>query len=237
MTVYIGWSGEVGRKTADILRRWLSAILSDSITFASDNDMGTAWRDALQQQLNTSDYALLCVTRENIQSSTQSFWLAYEAGILTAASRRIVPVLLDVSPAELIAPLRQFPCIEATEDDFWRLIQEMNTLNGKSPASLRRRYDLMSSAMLEELRELRNAQEQGAELPRKTTGERSSSVPERKADGTAVKDTRDVEKAGEELTELNRKMDSILAALGVNPPRTAGRKPAIAESFSGSAVG
>ena len=37
--------------------------------------------------------------------------------------------------------------------------------------------------------------------------------------------------------ELNRKMDSILAALGVNPPRTAVRKSAIAESLSGSAVG
>jgi hypothetical protein len=84
----------------------------DAWISSRDIDPGRRWALALGRELEQSDFAVVCLTRENRNSP----WILFEAG---AAARsleaRVVPLLLGIGASELDGPLAQFQSLPADE--------------------------------------------------------------------------------------------------------------------------
>jgi len=178
--VFLSWSGEVSHAVASALRDWLPSVLQTVEPYMSskDIDKGARWAIDIGEELDSSDFGILCVTGDNLMSQ----WLNFEAGALSKSmeSSRVAPFLVGVHAADLVGPLAQFQATTATRDDVLRLVASMNrasdhrideqrlaaavdlwwpqletrlaNVNSGSPAATRARREI--SDMVEELLEL-----------------------------------------------------------------------------------
>lgn len=92
----------------------------------TDIQPGELWATNIEYALRRSEFAIICVTPENVGSS----WIQYEIGALAATlgSVKVCPYLIGFSPSDLRGPLMQFQAVEATKDGTWRLIAALNQL-------------------------------------------------------------------------------------------------------------
>lgn len=154
MTVFISSSGKKSNVVALILHNWLEEMFDTIIEFVSSTDFetGSHWRDSLNEAMSSADCALLCVTRENVNSP----WLVYEAGALNENVETLIPVLFGVSPLRLRGPLRMFQPVPFDFDDMRALTAQLNQLCGEDrlPAQeLERRFQArypVAEALIEE---------------------------------------------------------------------------------------
>jgi hypothetical protein len=136
MNIFICWSGERGHKLANALQTNLPRMIPDFATeapkdnlFVSDDiEKGTRWLDAVEDQLETADAGLVCITRESLNSG----WIHFEAGALARAVRKkntrvkrrsgtLYTYLLGVEPGELKGPLSEFQSTRFDREDTRRL--------------------------------------------------------------------------------------------------------------------
>lgn len=191
MNVFIGWSGETGWKLAEILKRWLGAILPE-IRFLKDDGikMGIDWRSELTKTLQSSDFGLFCLTKESDQS-----WLGFELGIMSSVTPHspICILLFDVGQAETGGPLSYYQSVTSDMSAILTLIQKIwETAKEKGTEVptidiVRKRTNLMFSSFQSDLDALWTEK-------RKRNEERSS-------------------RQEETMTEINKKLDAILSAL------------------------
>lgn len=108
MRVFLSWSGERSKALAQAIYEWLPLVLHYVEPWLSQADIeaGQRWADQVAQQLETSKFGLLCITRENIASP----WLLFEAGALAKSMQdsRVIPLLLDLDFRDVSGPLAQF---------------------------------------------------------------------------------------------------------------------------------
>jgi hypothetical protein len=131
--VFISWSGTVSHEVALALRDWLPKVRQSIEPYVSseDIDKGVRWNLELANQLQDTDYGILCVTKENYQSS----WLNFEAGALSKlASGRVTPFLIDLRATDISGPLAQFHATAATHKDVLSLVRALSERSG--PPSL-----------------------------------------------------------------------------------------------------
>lgn len=90
-------------------------------------DPGVVWIHELGKELEGSDFGILCLTRDNVQSP----WLLFEAGAIAKnfGVTRVVPYLVD--DLELTGPLNQFQHIRADHQGTLRLLESINALRDK----------------------------------------------------------------------------------------------------------
>lgn len=92
----------------------------------SDNniDGGARWNDKIAKALEETDFGIVCVTREN-QSSA---WLNFEAGAVAkkVGQARVIPLLIDLPPADLKGPLPAFQWRLLNEKDLRLLVHDVN---------------------------------------------------------------------------------------------------------------
>jgi hypothetical protein len=90
MKVFISWSGDKSRDVALALRDWLPGVINSIEPFVSAKDIyaGTRWQAEIASQLDSTNFGIVCVTKDNQLSS----WLNFEAGALAKAvdSSRLV---------------------------------------------------------------------------------------------------------------------------------------------------
>jgi hypothetical protein len=126
MKVFISWSGQKSRDVAELLGDWLPSVLHAAKPFVSARDIraGTRWQSEIATELDDTDFGLICVTRENQAAE----WLNFEAGALAKSVdfSRVVPIAIDIAPAEIPAPLGQFQAIRLNQEDFGDLLVSMN---------------------------------------------------------------------------------------------------------------
>lgn len=126
MRVFLSWSGARSRLLAEALRAWIPKVLQSVRPWMSDEDIaaGTRWAPEIASMLGASSFGLICVTPEN-QSSP---WLMFETGALskTLDDTYVCPLLLGLSPGELVGPLVQFQAVEIDEGGIGRVIHTMN---------------------------------------------------------------------------------------------------------------
>lgn len=126
MKVFVSWSGEKSRDVARVFRDWLPSVLHAVKPFVSARDIraGMRWQAEIAEELNDTEFGLICVTKEN-QSAK---WLNFEAGALAKSveSSRVVPLAIDLAPADIANPLGQFQAIRPVEDDISDLLTSMN---------------------------------------------------------------------------------------------------------------
>ena len=126
MKVFVSWSGKKSRDVARAFGDWLPMVLHAVDPFVSAKDIraGTRWQAEIAEELDDTDFGLICVTKEN-QSAE---WLNFEAGALAKSvnSSRVVPLAIDLSPADIANRLGQFQAMRLTKDDFGEVLASMN---------------------------------------------------------------------------------------------------------------
>jgi len=102
-------------------------------------DPGVVWVHKLGEELEGSDFGVLCLTQDNVQSP----WLLFEAGAIAKnlGAARVVPYLID--DLVLTDPLKQFQHVRADRQGTLRLLQSINALRDKPTPSdrLHRSFD------------------------------------------------------------------------------------------------
>lgn len=126
MKVFISWSGPKSREVAIALREWLPSVINSVEPFVSSKDIdpGTRWQMEVAEQLQSTAYGIVCVTRENQAAS----WLNFEAGALAKVvdSARVVPLAIDLTPSDIKVPLGQFQAQPATEAGLHEIVTSLN---------------------------------------------------------------------------------------------------------------
>src|SRR5262245_27921646 len=110
MKVFISWSGDRSKRAAEALRDWLPNVIQNTQPWMSgeDLDAGTRWGKEIDEELESANFGILCITPENAGSP----WINYEAGALAKSVTvgRVVPYLIGMTRiAELPSgPLSRF---------------------------------------------------------------------------------------------------------------------------------
>lgn len=138
MKLFISWSGKKSHQLAGVFRDWLPEVIQilEPWMSAEDIDKGKRWSSDIASQLNDSQFGIICLTRENQNSS----WILFEAGALSKALDKsfVCPYLLDIEPLDLTGPLVQFQATRSTKEDTKKLLFTINkALGGKSLNSTR----------------------------------------------------------------------------------------------------
>jgi hypothetical protein len=130
MKVFISWSGSgtLSQKVAELLRDWLPSVIQSVKPYLSSEDTykGSRWRDKVAQELESSNYGILCVTPENILSP----WLNFEAGALSKKfeGSHVSPFLIRLKATDLESgPLSQYQAtIYHDKKDVFQLVRSIN---------------------------------------------------------------------------------------------------------------
>ncbi|HEX7721389.1 MAG TPA: helix-turn-helix domain-containing protein [Pyrinomonadaceae bacterium] len=135
MKVFISWSGQRSAAVADALRYWLPKVIQalEPWMSADDIDKGTRWRSGLASELEQSSVGIICLTRENLDST----WIHFEAGALSKQQQNtyVCTLLLGLEPTDVREPLAQFQHTRTTKDDLRKLISTINNAVGDSKLS------------------------------------------------------------------------------------------------------
>ena len=128
MNLFISWSGEQSKRLATVLREFVPLMLQGTNPFMSRHDLesGTRWGQQLAAELELSNFGIICLTPDNLNSN----WLMFEAGALTKlADGRACGLLFgDVSPSDISGPLSQFQHRNFDENGVKHLFDDLNGL-------------------------------------------------------------------------------------------------------------
>ena len=134
MRVFISWSGARSREIALALREWLPRVIQSVEPWisAADIDAGAGWADDLQRQLAETNFAILCLTPENLREP----WILFEAGAISKSieKSRVCPYLFQLQPNDVKWPLARFFGELVNREGTWKIVQSMNK-QMKSPLS------------------------------------------------------------------------------------------------------
>lgn len=128
MDIFLSWSGERSRKAAEAFYHWLPDVLQSVRPWMSSEDIrsGAGWNQQIRTALNTSNFGIVFVTRDNQEST----WLMFEAGALAKHVEEacVVPLIVDddLTPAMLDGPLGQLQAREANKEKVRRLVHDIN---------------------------------------------------------------------------------------------------------------
>ncbi len=151
LKVFISWAGDranaIGKGFHDFLPDVVNAV--QPFMSGMNIDKGTRWGDVLNGTLQESSCAIVCITRESINS----IWVAFEAGAISRAAGgtdgaryRIWTYLSGLESKDLqLTPFAEYQATDSTQDETFRLVQSINTLSPDpvSADSLKRRFDAL----------------------------------------------------------------------------------------------
>ncbi len=126
MKIFISWSGELSEKIASLLREYLPLFNSDIDPFVSSHDIesGSIWLHKMINELNETNYGIICFTPSNLQSP----WMLFEAGAISKLHGSSVCGLVigGLSINDIPTPLSMFQNRLFEENDFKKLISNIN---------------------------------------------------------------------------------------------------------------
>lgn len=136
MQVFISWSGNRSRDVAAALRDWLPGVINSVEPFVSSEDVyaGSRWQTEINDQLDQTNFGIVCVTAANQREP----WLHFEAGALAKAVdiSRVVPLAIDLKPSDVQPPLGQFQAQPLTQGGIAALIKSLNAADPKPLSEL-----------------------------------------------------------------------------------------------------
>jgi len=142
--VFLSWSGSDSHSVAQALYEWLPVMLQSIKPFMSSEDLrkGGRWNIELATELESTSFGIICLTNSNLNAP----WILFEAGALSkvVSESNVSPLLVDVRPSDLPAPLTQFNATKAEKDDFWKLLKSINSSNSEDSVKedlLQRSFD------------------------------------------------------------------------------------------------
>lgn len=131
MKIFVSWSGELSHQVALLLREWLPNVIQAFEVFVSSEDIqkGTRSLNKLAQELEDSNYGIICLTSLNAEAP----WILFEAGVLShrLGWSRVSPLLIDISPSDVKGPLAQLQATSLNEKEMSKLMDAMNESLGE----------------------------------------------------------------------------------------------------------
>lgn len=126
MRVFISWSGDLSRRIAETLRKYLPLMIQGMDVFMSKHDLesGSRWSSELAKELEESSFGILCLTPDNLDSP----WVLFEAGALTKhIEGRACGVLIGaIKPTDVSGPLAQFQNRVFSREEVQALLHDIN---------------------------------------------------------------------------------------------------------------
>lgn len=126
MKVFIGWSGERSKTLAEALHDWIPLVLHNVEPWVSEANIeaGERWGEVVAKELSDSNFGIICVTRENVNSP----WVLFEAGALakTMQGSKVIPLLLDLEIRDITGPLAQFQAKKVEKAGVHDVINSIN---------------------------------------------------------------------------------------------------------------
>jgi len=136
---------------------------------SEDIEKGTAWFPKIATELKKSDFGIVCLTPENLQSR----WVHFEAGALagTFSQKKTAPLLFGFKKTEQIPPpLSELNMVMFEKQDFYKLLKTLNKYTEKpiSEGVLSKAFERSWEHISEKIKE------QVAALPKSVVAKRSS---------------------------------------------------------------
>jgi hypothetical protein len=132
MKIFISWSGNMSKSLGEVLRKYLPTIIQGTDVFLSAHDIesGAKWAQTLSEELENTNYGILCLTPYNLDSR----WLLFEAGALSKLQGSAVCGLLigNLKLTDIEAPLSQFQNKRFTMSGLKALLIDINKKLNKS---------------------------------------------------------------------------------------------------------
>lgn len=126
MKVFISWSGERSRILAQALHGWLPLVLHYVKPWLSDADVsaGDRWATVVAKELESSNFGIICVTPENLNSP----WVLFEAGALAKAMQgsKVIPLLFSLEFSDISGPLAQFQAKKCDREGLAEIVSSIN---------------------------------------------------------------------------------------------------------------
>lgn len=126
MKVFLSWSGDKSKATAELLDSWIRCVLQAVDPWISTKhiDRGALWFTEVADQLQNTTVGIICLTKENLNKP----WILFEAGSLARGltSSRVCTFLVDLQATDIEPPLSQFNHTLPTEADMKSLIHTLN---------------------------------------------------------------------------------------------------------------
>lgn len=128
MKIFVSWSGESSRETAERLGDWAQSVFQQSVeTFVSSKDIekGERWAEKLSDVLQDYNFGIVVLDASNKAKP----WVNFEAGALSksVSKSKLVPLLCGIAPGDLLdSPLSQFQSVEATREGLLELGKAIN---------------------------------------------------------------------------------------------------------------
>jgi hypothetical protein len=134
MRIFISWSGERSAALAQALKEWIPLVLhyAEPWLSRSDIDAGGRWSVEIAKELETCNFGISCITRENQDAP----WVLFEAGAIAKSMQdaKVIPLLLDLDKKEISGPLAQFQAKKVEKGEIRELILSVNK-SAKNPVS------------------------------------------------------------------------------------------------------
>jgi TIR domain len=134
--VFLSWSGQKSKRIAVALRDWLPSVIQEIEAFMSERDIaaGVRWLNEIDQQLEGTNFAIVCVTRDN-QSAP---WLNFEAGAVAKVidEARVVPLAIDLKLADVKPPLGHFQAKDISKSGIMAVLEALNVLAERPVSNL-----------------------------------------------------------------------------------------------------
>jgi hypothetical protein len=134
MKIFVSWSGESSHGVALALKEWIPGVINAIVPYVSseDIDKGARWAGRLAEELEGSNFGIICVTPDNVSTP----WINFEAGALSKLEQsRVTPFLFGMSSSELTGPLLHFQATRAERADVLRLMRDINEAAGNESIS------------------------------------------------------------------------------------------------------
>ena len=126
MKIFVSWSKARSQQVALALDDFLEKIFPDAEIWMSAKDIGLGkrWDQVLNEELEDTNYGILCLTMENLDKP----WLMFEAGSLSkqVEDSRVIPYRFQVPVYEVQLPISQFQGIDASKEGTLILVQALN---------------------------------------------------------------------------------------------------------------
>ncbi len=127
MKLFISWSGIRSKKIAERLNEFLKGFLQGSEPFFSDEDIakGAKWFETISDQLEQTNFGIICLTKENRSSP----WIFFEAGALAKNLKiaNVCPILFGLDYSDVEGPLSQFQLAAFNKPDIHKLCGSINS--------------------------------------------------------------------------------------------------------------
>ncbi|HWU63300.1 MAG TPA: toll/interleukin-1 receptor domain-containing protein [Ensifer sp.] len=151
MKVFISWSGKRSQALAQALREWLPLVLHYVEPWVSESDIaaGDRWAQSIAGELEASNFGILCVTPENLNSQ----WVLFEAGALAKSMQeaKVIPLLFGLEFSDISGPLAQFQAKKFEKSGLGEVIHSINSVSDeKEPEDRTKQRFALAWPQLEE---------------------------------------------------------------------------------------